>query len=149
MNPNIVKTSLIALTLLLSASLSLAADTKAAVPQPAASKVAAPQPAASKATSSKGNANAKSKIEAKRKAAAKIKLVDINSAKKEELKTLPGIGDAQADKIIAGRPYATKAHLVTHNIIDTGVYEGVRGLVIAKQPNKDAAKNAALYTKKK
>lgn len=147
MNPNITKTALVALALLLSASLSTAADTKASAPQAPASKAAAPKPAASKATA--GQESVKSKLAAKRKAAANIKLVDINSAKKEELKTLPGISDALADKIIAGRPYATKAHLVTHNIIDTGVYEGVKGLVIAKQPNKDAAKNAALYSKKK
>jgi len=144
MKSSIAKTALITITLLMSASLSWAADTKA--PQTAASKAAAPKAAAS--TPAPGKDNAKSKIEAKRKAAAKIKLVDINSAKKEELKTLPGISDAQADKIIAGRPYATKAHLVTHKVIDTGAYEGVRGLVIAKQPNKDAAKNAALYKKK-
>lgn len=137
MKSSIAKTALIAITLLLSASLSSAADNKAAAPQPAASKAAASQK------------SVKSEIDAKRKAAAKIKLVDINGATKDELKKLPGIGDAQADKIIAGRPYATKAHLVTHNIIDAGAYEGVRRLVIAKQPNKDAAKNAALYNKKK
>ena len=50
------------------------------------------------------------------KPAAKVKLVDINSAGKAELKTLPGISDAEADKIIAGRPYLSKAHLTTPNI---------------------------------
>ncbi len=44
--------------------------------------------------------------------AAPGKLVDINSASKAELKTLPGIDDARADKIIAGRPYVSKAVLV-------------------------------------
>ena len=91
----------------------------------------------------------KADIAAKRKAAAAIKLVDINSAKREELKTLPGIGDAEADKIIAGRPYATKAHLISKNIIPDGVFSGIRQQIIAKQPYADAAKNAALYEKKK
>ncbi len=76
-------------------------------------------------------------------------MVDINSAKRAELKSLPGIGDAQAGKIIAGRPYASKAHLVSRKIIDDATYEGIRKLIVAKQPYDDAAKNAALYAKKK
>ncbi len=59
--------------------------------------------------------------------------MDINSGSKAELKKLPGIGDAEADKIIAGRPYLTKAHLITHNIISAGAYENLKKLVIAKQ----------------
>ena len=134
---SIAKTTLISLTLVLSASLSSAADTKAAAPLPAASKAqAAPK-------------SVKSGTAAKPKAAPKVKLVDINSAKKEELKTLPGISDTLADKIIAGRPYGSKAWLVSHNIIDAAVYEGLKQQVIAKQPNKDTAKNAELYIKKK
>lgn len=135
---SIAKTTLIALTLVLSASLSSAADTKADT------KAAALQPAASKA-----QATPKSGTAAKPKAAPKVKLVDINSAKKEELKTLPGISDTLADKIIAGRPYGSKAWLVSHNIIDVAVYGGLKQQVIAKQPNKDAVKNAELYIKKK
>ncbi|MFA7269730.1 MAG: helix-hairpin-helix domain-containing protein [Sterolibacterium sp.] len=88
------------------------------------------------------------KIEAKMQEAAKIKLTDINGASAEDLKKLPGITDAEAKKIIAGRPYGSKAHLVTRNIIAGEVYEGIKKLVIAKQPNKDAADNAALYAPK-
>ena len=83
------------------------------------------------------------------KASASVKLVDINGATREQLKTLQGIGDAEADKIIAGRPYATKAHLVTQNVLSIGVYENLKKRIIAKQPYKDAAKNAAVYNKKK
>jgi len=64
------------------------------------------------------------------------------------LKKLPGISDTDAAKIIAGRPYGSKAWLVTNNIIDAAVYEGLKQQVIAKQPGQDAAKNAALYSKK-
>lgn len=137
MKSNIAKTALFAVTLLLSAGLSGAAETTASAPKPAASK---PEASAKSASGSK---------DAKAKTAAKVKQVDINSASKEELKTLPGVKDAQADKIIAGRPYGSKAWLVTHNIVSADIYEGMRNQVIAKQPNKDAAKNAALYEKKK
>jgi DNA uptake protein ComE-like DNA-binding protein len=66
-------------------------------------------------------------------AAKKIKLVDINSASKTELKTLPGVGDKEADKIIAGRPYGSKAFLVTRNIIPAGLYDAIKANIIAKQ----------------
>lgn len=89
------------------------------------------------------------KIEARRKANAKIKPVDINGANKKQLMKLPGISEAYADKIIAGRPYGSKAWLVTKDIIPQGTFEGVKLLIIAKQPYADGTKNAALYMNKK
>jgi hypothetical protein len=62
------------------------------------------------------------------------KLVDINSASRAELKTLPGIGDAEADKIIANRPYLTKSSLVSKKVLALGPYDALRGRIIAVQP---------------
>ena len=137
MKSSITKNSFIAITLLLSTSLCSAADSKTVAPQQAASKTAVSPP------------SAKTRSEVNPKVIAKVKLVNINGAKKEELKTLPGISDAEAEKIIAGRPYGSKAHLITRKIISPEIYEGVKGLVIAKQPTNDAAKNAELYKNKK
>ena len=51
-----------------------------------------------------------------------------------------GVSDAEADKIIAGRPYLSKANLVTGNILPRKTYDGLRALVIAKQNKASAAK---------
>ena len=78
---------------------------------------------------------------AKRKAAAKIKLVDVNNASKAQLKKLPGIGDAEAEKIIAGRPYGSKSWLLSHGIIPEGAYRTIQARIMVKLPYKDGAKN--------
>ena len=38
-----------------------------------------------------------------------------------------------ADNIIAGRPYLSKAHLVTHKVIPHGIYEQIKKRIIAMQ----------------
>ena len=57
--------------------------------------------------------------------------VDLNSASRQELMTLPGIGDAEAKKIIANRPYLTKSELVTKNVLTVGPFLSLKHLVVA------------------
>lgn len=120
MRHNVIQAAMLAAVLLFGANLALAATDK--TPAAGSAKALSAAKAADKAAKAK-----------KAKAAAKVKLVDINSADKAELKTLPGISDVDADKIIAGRPYLSKARLSTRKIISRDVYEGLKKLVIAKQ----------------
>lgn len=93
-------------------------------------------------------AKSKQALADKRKTVAKIKPVDINSASAKQLKKLPGIGDAEAARIIAGRPYGSKLWLVTQNVIPEGYYVNIKHLIIAGQPHQNVDKNAALYRSK-
>lgn len=75
--------------------------------------------------------------------ATQVKLVDINSASRSELKTLPGIGDAEAGRIIAARPYPSKAKLAADKVLSLEAYAALKGRIVAVQKPQPKAKAKA------
>jgi DNA uptake protein ComE-like DNA-binding protein len=65
-----------------------------------------------------------------------VRLVDLNSASRADLKSLPGIDDAAADRIVAARPYPSKAKLVAEQVISFDLFLSLKDRVVALQkPN--------------
>ncbi len=89
------------------------------------------------ATKSGANKMADAVTEPKKKTTEKKAMsmsgkVNLNSATRAELIALPGIGEANADKIIAARPIASVEDLSSKKIIQGQYYEKVKGLVSVK-----------------
>jgi DNA uptake protein ComE-like DNA-binding protein len=61
------------------------------------------------------------------------KPLDLNTATKEQLLSLPGVTSAQADRMIAGRPYNEPGDLVTRRIIPKAEYDKISDRITAKK----------------
>ena len=106
-----------------------AQGTQTAPATKAAPPVAAPAPAAKPATAAP---------------APMADPMDINTASKDQLMTLEGIGEARSDGIIKGRPYRAKNELTDRGIVPDAVYEKIKDKIIARQiAATPAAKPAA------
>lgn len=66
-------------------------------------------------------------------ASVKSDLLDVNTATAEQIKSLPGIGDAYSGEILKGRPYARKDELMQKKIIPQSAYEGIKYKIVARQ----------------
>ncbi len=60
---------------------------------------------------------------------SQYKTVDVNSATKEQLLTLPGVTANEADRMIAGRPYNRTDDLVTRHILSKKEYARISDLL--------------------
>ncbi len=76
--------------------------------------------------------------------------LDINTATKEELSALPGIGDVYSQKIIDNRPYRAKNELVSKNVVPQATYDKIKDQIVAhqmKEHKTHAKKEKATETK--
>lgn len=62
--------------------------------------------------------------------------LDINAASADELKQIPGLGEANAKKIIENRPYKRKDELVTKKVLPLATYESVKEHIAVAPPTK-------------
>jgi competence protein ComEA len=74
--------------------------------------------------------------------AAKVELLDLNSATKGQLQALPGIGEQYAQKIIDGRPYETETELVNKNIIPQATFVSIASMITVKHYGASPAAKA-------
>jgi competence protein ComEA len=124
-----------------------------------AATMAAAQTAAGTSSSSTDTSTSKKSSHAKKsaasdkgsEAASAAGKIDINSASKDELKSLPGIGDVTAQKIIDGRPYRAKNQLISKKVVGQAEYAKIKDQIIAHGGGaaaKDKASSDKSSTKK-
>ncbi|MCF4124321.1 ComEA family DNA-binding protein [Methylobacterium sp. SyP6R] len=123
-------TRALALTALLAAGPALAQTPAPSTPttRPAPTTTAPAAPVAPKAPEVPKAAPAAQPAQA-----GKPALIDLNSASKQELETLKGIGAARSEAIIKGRPYRGKDELLSKKIVPSNVYDDIKDKVIARQ----------------
>jgi DNA uptake protein ComE-like DNA-binding protein len=70
------------------------------------------------------------------KIAADATKLDLNTATPDQLKALPGMGEAYVKRVIEGRPYTAKNQLTTRGILPAEEYERIKEQVIAHRLKK-------------
>ena len=119
--------------LLLSAFTLTQAQTPSSSSTPSGSHAPGTSSTPARATTPSATTQKATKPSAAQKPVDDANKLDINTATADQLKTLPGIGDAYAAKIVGGRPYTAKNQLTTKGVLPQATYEKVKDLIIARR----------------
>ncbi len=110
----------------------IAAALSAVLALPVAAQTASPSIPTSRAPTAPSGSGAVSGAQ------QKAGQVDINSASSQELDSLPGIGPARAQAIIANRPYKGKDELAQRKIVPQSVYDQIKDKIVARQASSSS-----------
>jgi competence protein ComEA len=75
--------------------------------------------------------DAKAVAEGVKEGMAREKTININKASREDLLTLPGLTEREADRIIAERPFDNTVDLVRRNVVPQVEYDKIRDRIVA------------------
>jgi len=124
--------SLAAVALALTLGVAVRADDTTPATTPATPAPSTPAPATGQTQNAAPSSEAKPMHKARHHKSG-MSAVDVNSATKEQLMALPGVDDATADKIIAGRPFAARYDLVKKSIVTKEEYAKIKSKISAKK----------------
>lgn len=77
--------------------------------------------------------DAKAVAEGIREGWSRDKPLNINSASKDQLMSLPGMNPAEADRVLAGRPYDAPKDLLDRHILSQEQYDRISDRIVAKK----------------
>jgi competence protein ComEA len=102
----------------------------------------ADQGSAASSGKTKGSRKKKAESASDEKTTKSNSKLDLNTASKEELDALPGIGDTYAQKIIEGRPYTSKSDLVKKGVLPSSAYDKIKDEVTAHRTKKETSESS-------
>jgi competence protein ComEA len=91
-------------------------------------------------TATKTPAESKKSGETK-KSTSKADRLDINTSSMDELKAIRGLNEAQAKKIVEGRPYKRRGELLSKKIITQETYDKIKDQISTRAPGTKAQTN--------
>jgi competence protein ComEA len=107
------------------------------------SSAASAKPQADQTSTANTTHNSRKNRESKASEQSQSQKLDLNSASKEQLDALPGIGGAYAQKIIDGRPYRSKNDLVSKGVLPSSTYDKIKDQITARRGSSSAASQTA------